>query len=190
MHYDASREVRAKGGAFYQFSGDEETRKRQMDEFQKARDETEKMRQETGAVNVSPGDVEGMIARPAVADGVPKSKALEKRRRDIEERRKQIDAKRRKKNTDASSHGPTPVPRPSSSPSPHLQDPVVPQQSSSAPTGPKSASSSVAALDPFALLESQLMASDKGKGKAVSSLNSADAFLANLEQDIMNGMNR
>ncbi|KAG5720892.1 hypothetical protein E4T56_gene8796, partial [Termitomyces sp. T112] len=45
-HYDASRENRAKGAAFYQFSGDEETRRKQMEELKAAREETGQMRQE------------------------------------------------------------------------------------------------------------------------------------------------
>ena len=47
IHYDASQEVRAKGAGFYQFSGDEETRRRQMEELKRAREETEKTREET-----------------------------------------------------------------------------------------------------------------------------------------------
>ena len=60
VHYDASREVREKGAAYYQLSGDEETRKRQLEELMSARQETERTRQETGAVNVKPGEIEGM----------------------------------------------------------------------------------------------------------------------------------
>lgn len=90
LHYDASKEVRAKGAAFYQFSGDDETRKRQMEELRSAREETGQVRQEAGAVNVKPGEVEGMQGQGL------KGKALEKRKRELEERRRLVDAKKRK----------------------------------------------------------------------------------------------
>ena len=60
QHYDASREVRAKGAGFYQFSADEETRKKQMEELRQAREETERTRQELGAVDLKAGELEGM----------------------------------------------------------------------------------------------------------------------------------
>ena len=91
IHYDASREVRAKGAGFYQFSADEEIRQRQMEELKNAREETGKTRAELGAVDLRPGEVEGMNVETG------KSAALEKRKRDLEERRKLVDAKRRKK---------------------------------------------------------------------------------------------
>jgi hypothetical protein len=91
MHYDASKEVRSKAAGFYAFSTDEETRKQQMAELKAARTETETIRQELGAVDLKPGEVEGMQA-----DTGMKSRAMEKRKRDIEERRQLIEAKRRK----------------------------------------------------------------------------------------------
>jgi len=90
LHYDASREVRAKGAGFYQFSGDEETRKAQMAELKASRDETTKTRQELGAQDIMPGQEEGMTA-----DGV-ESRAMEKRKREVEDRRQMVEAKRRK----------------------------------------------------------------------------------------------
>ena len=92
QHYDASREVRAKGAGFYQFSADEETRKDQMDGLRQARQETEKTRQELGAVDLKAGEVEGMQEAPNAL----RSRAIEKRRRELEERRKAVEAKRRK----------------------------------------------------------------------------------------------
>ncbi|TFY50654.1 hypothetical protein EVJ58_g10951 [Rhodofomes roseus] len=56
VHYDASGEVRAKGAGFYQFSADEETRRRQMEELRAAREETDRTRQETGAADAQPGE--------------------------------------------------------------------------------------------------------------------------------------
>jgi N-acetylmuramoyl-L-alanine amidase len=90
LHYDASKEVRAKGAGFYAFSGDEEARQRQMEELRLAREETERTRQDIGAIDVKPGDIEGMQAEGS------KSRALEKRKRELEERRKLVEAKRRK----------------------------------------------------------------------------------------------
>ena len=45
-HFDASKEVRTKGVGFFQFSGDEETRKAQMEELERERVETEERRKE------------------------------------------------------------------------------------------------------------------------------------------------
>jgi len=95
IHYDASKEVRAKGAGFYQFSGDEETRRQQMEELRTAREETGKTRAEFGAADLRPGEGEGM--QGGSGGGTSKSAALEKRKRDLEERRKLVDAKRRKK---------------------------------------------------------------------------------------------
>jgi coiled-coil domain-containing protein 174 len=78
-HYDATREVRPQGAGFYQFSKDEETRQKQMEELRRSRMETGKAREESGA-----------------AAGVEVRPGLEKRKREIEERRKAIEAKRRK----------------------------------------------------------------------------------------------
>ncbi|KAK7033065.1 hypothetical protein R3P38DRAFT_781486 [Favolaschia claudopus] len=106
-HYDADAEVRARGAGFYQFSKDEETRKAQMEELKSAREETEKMRKEAGAVNVLPGEVEGMQDSGSTG----KSRAMEKRKRELEERRKMLDAKRRKLTTsEGNSSNRTPEP--------------------------------------------------------------------------------
>jgi hypothetical protein len=92
IHYDASREVRAKGAGFYQFSADDETRKKQMEELRQARNETEMTRQELGAVDLKAGEVEGMQEAPNAL----RNRAVEKRKRELEERRKLVEAKRRK----------------------------------------------------------------------------------------------
>ncbi|KAH9031071.1 hypothetical protein EDB84DRAFT_1562377 [Lactarius hengduanensis] len=111
-HYDASREVRAKGAGFYQFSADdEEARKRQMEELRQAREETERTRQERGAVDLRAGEAEGMQADASTLQ----SRAIEKRKRDLEERRKAVEAKRRKlQNGGNPSVAPTPSPAPTS----------------------------------------------------------------------------
>ena len=86
MHYDASREVRAKGAGFYQFSGDEETRKAQMAELKASRDETTKTRQGLGAEDIMPRQEEWMTTDSA------ESQAMEKRKREIEDRRQVVEA--------------------------------------------------------------------------------------------------
>jgi hypothetical protein len=92
QHYDAKREVRAKGAGFYQFSGDEEARKQQMEELRQAREETERTRQEFGAVDLKAGEAEGMQADASTHP----SRAIEKRKRELEERRRAVEAKRTK----------------------------------------------------------------------------------------------
>jgi Domain of unknown function (DUF4078) len=92
IHYDASGEVRAKGAGFYQFSADEETRKKQMEELRQVRNETEMTRQELGAVDLKAGEAEGMQDAPNAL----RNRAVEKRKRELEERRKLVEAKRRK----------------------------------------------------------------------------------------------
>jgi hypothetical protein len=72
-----------------------------MGELKGAREETGKTRAEFGAVDLRPGEVEGMQAGSGAGGngggGTGKSAALEKRKRDLEERRKLVDMKRRKK---------------------------------------------------------------------------------------------
>ncbi|KAJ7592997.1 hypothetical protein C8J56DRAFT_779666 [Mycena floridula] len=157
VHYDASREVRAKGAGFYQFSTDETTRQAQMENLKAARDETGKAREEAGAVDIRPGEVEGMQGGSSAS----KSRAVEKRKREIEDRRKLVEAKRRKlKGGDSTSSAPPP------------EEPAV----------------FVASVpDPFVALEAQAkpVTQEKGKAKAKESLNEADVFLAQLEQDII-----
>ncbi|KAK0223158.1 hypothetical protein IW262DRAFT_1364979 [Armillaria fumosa] len=174
VHYDATSEVRAKGAGFYQFSGDEETRQRQMEELRAAREETQTTRQGQGAVDVS---VEGMVASgSSVGGGI--GKGVEKRKREIEERRRKIEAKRRKLKG----------------------EPVVADDPTIATTAVRKDDEETAvfmagapepepdtAPDPFAAFESQQVAEknrNKGKGKGRS--DEADAFLASLETDILN----
>lgn len=170
IHYDASQEVRAKGAGFYQFSGDEETRKRQMEELRRARDETEQTRQELGAVDLAPGEIEGMVAVQDESAGMKKSRAMEKRKRELEERRKMLDAKRRKKDPGLASTERTAAVSP------------VPSASTSAPTDTTSTN------DPFALLEAQATSTIR-KGQPGSSVaastTAADDFLASLERDML-----
>ncbi|KAI0768051.1 hypothetical protein BD413DRAFT_137370 [Trametes elegans] len=166
IHYDATREVRAKGAGFYQFSGDEETRRKQMEELRKAREETERTRAQVGAEDVRPGEVEGMGAQAGAAPA--KSRAMEKRKRELEERRKLLEAKRRKvagkEESTASKRSPVPDSQRSTS-----------------------AASVTAAYDPFAALEAQSKDTQKTtklEEPRRHEADSADAFLAQLARDI------
>ena len=162
-----------------------------MEELKASREETERIRKEMGAEDVKPGEFEGMRdgeMGTAGATGV-QSRAMEKRKRDIEERRQLLEAKRRKlKGTEA----PTPpagqapstlpqepakenVPRPAPSVSMPLSKPASSKQGKKAPE---------AANDPFAALEAQTSSKDKGKGKT-NPVIEADSFLAQLEQEFL-----
>jgi len=144
QHYDASREVRAKGAGFYQFSADEETRKKQMEELKEARQDTEKTRQELGAVDLKAGEFEGMQEAP----NAHRSRAIEKRRRELEERRKAVEAKRRKLQPGDTSSGVA-----MQSPAPPSEPTVVVPTNAAAPN----ASVSSSAADSFlAALERDL----------------------------------
>ncbi|KAL5526112.1 hypothetical protein ACEPAG_7450 [Sanghuangporus baumii] len=167
-HYDATREVRAKGAAFYAFSTDEERRQREMDELRKAREETERARRDTGALDVKPGESEGLAT--VVGDGEEKgketahSRAMEKRKREIEERRKLVEAKRRKLKGGDKESG-----------------------------APASAKNATERIDPFASAEADaIVKSRKSKSRrdqkapaSTPSTNSADDFLAALEHDLI-----
>ncbi|KAI6096485.1 hypothetical protein EDD16DRAFT_1500199, partial [Pisolithus croceorrhizus] len=157
MHYDATKEVRAKGAAFYQFSADEDTRRQQMEELRSAREETKKTREEIGAVDVTPGEVEGMRAEDSSSSG---SRALEKRKRDIETRRALLEAKRKKLKTDGE------VPSSQSKSTSHT--PVT-----------------IPSKDPFAALERQVPNSPPPQSKQATMTSDADAFLAQLEQEVL-----
>ncbi|CAA7267147.1 unnamed protein product [Cyclocybe aegerita] len=193
VHYDASREVRAKGAAFYQFSGDEETRRQQMEEMKASREETERMRRNLGSEDVKPGEVEGMQDDSGnTGEGVARSRAMEKRKREIEERRKLLDAKRRKlkkSDTPEASNPPTSTPttmattttasgeergKTTSSVS---DDPSATLDNASKAQHPNA--------DPFAALESQTSKESKGKQKAQPASSEADSFLAQLEGEFL-----
>lgn len=73
-HFDARKEIRSKGVGFFQFSADEEERKRQMVELEAERAETEKMR----------GEAKGRKEA--------RKKELEERRRALAEKRSQAQA--------------------------------------------------------------------------------------------------
>lgn len=195
IHYDASREVRAKGAGFYQFSADEETRKAQMEELKASREETERVRKEMGAEDIKPGVFEGMRdgeAGTAGATGV-QSRAMEKRKRDIAERRQLLEAKRRKlKGTDAPAPPSEPISLSSSQHAgqevaPRFTTPVVPPEgiSSKMSSSKQDRKASDISNDPFAALEVQGSSKGKGKNKATPVINEADSFLAQLEEEFL-----
>lgn len=172
-HYDASKEVRAKGAGHYQFSADEETRKQQMEELRSARMETEKTRQDAGAVDLKPGEVEGMRDDSTTA-GASRSRAMEKRKRDIEERRKILDAKRRKVKGDE-----TPVDRGHE-----------PDTSGAVTLEAQDTSGSFAVPERQATDASDRPKRRKGKQKGTNvsvPKTEADDFLAQIEREILGG---
>ncbi|KAK0204735.1 hypothetical protein DFS33DRAFT_1382635 [Desarmillaria ectypa] len=177
VHYDATNEVRAKGAGFYQFSGDEETRQKQMEELRAARDKTQAARQEQGAVDVS---VEGMVASGSGSGstGEGLGKGVEKRKREIEERRKMIEAKRRKLKGkpavfDDSMVITTAVRKDDEETAVFVAGAPEPE--------PDTAS------DPFAAFErQQVTEKDWSKSKGKSRSDEADAFLTSLENEILN----
>ena len=163
MHYDSTREVRAKGAGFYAFSGDEETRKRQMEELKGVRRETQAIRKETGAVDVKPGEVEGMQHETGL-----KSQVMEKRKRELDERRRLIEAKRRKLKGEA---------------------PQTEAQQNELSVGVAPGPTDVGKVSevPKVVKEEGKRRKSKGKEKIDDAVSRADAFLVQLEQDMLGG---
>ncbi|EUC54578.1 DUF4078 domain protein [Rhizoctonia solani AG-3 Rhs1AP] len=89
--YDASKDNRAAGAAFYQLSADDETRRKQLEDLKQARVDTAIARVEVDA-GLSPEDL-GLHDSGSTK---VTSRAVEKRRQELEARRKMLDAKRRK----------------------------------------------------------------------------------------------
>lgn len=197
VHYDASKEVRAKGAGFYQFSADEETRRAQLEELKASREETERTRQQLGAEDVRPGEVEGM--RDGDGAGSGKSRAMEKRKRELEERRKLVEAKRRKlKQGDAT---PT-IPADSEPTEPTIK---IPHETSIEPATSMSTSVEIHSVrntgttkavdvpsDPFAALEAQstTVTQKQVKNKTKPASDEADDFLAQLEHEFLGSRNK
>ncbi|KAG9081416.1 hypothetical protein FS749_007677 [Ceratobasidium sp. UAMH 11750] len=78
------------GAGFYQFSADEETRAREMEELKRARVDTVLARAEVEAEDGALAPEEGGAGRTG------RSRAVEKRRKELDERRQMLEAKRRK----------------------------------------------------------------------------------------------
>ena len=162
VYYDASKEVRAKGAGFYQFSADEETRKKQMEELKNVREETEKTRKDLGAVDILPGELEGM------REGPTKSRAMEKRKREIEERRRLLEEKKKKRKISPSA-----------------------ESGNIARVQAETRTTSLPEADPFAVLESiapPKPAPFAKKSQATS--DAAGVFLAQLQQEFLSAKKR
>lgn len=196
QHYDASKEVRAKGAGFYQFSGDEATRAAQMEELKASREETTKIRQELGAEDVKFGEVEGMRHGEGHGStgGVVVGRGVEKRKRELEERRKLLEAKRKKMKASNPSAATsqsiaTPeTPKSLQSPKkvPSISSPPVSSAGASKSSGSTSANKPVhISEDPFSSLEAVSPSKGKGKHKALSPSEEADSFLARLEHEFL-----
>lgn len=161
VHFNATKENRAMGAGFYQFSADEETRRAQMEEFKATREETMKVRQETGAVDIKAGEVEGMRTGEVV-----RSRAVEKRKREIEERRALIEAKRKKVKGE------------------ETEEPRPPSTTESA-TQPVHPTANDIAIEPVAALETHTPSKKEKAKKSKSEPTEADTFLAQLEKDLL-----
>ncbi|KAF8318477.1 hypothetical protein DL93DRAFT_2133264 [Clavulina sp. PMI_390] len=181
-HYDASRENRTTGAGFFQFSADEATRARQMEELKRVREETENARKDAGldedsaAPAMDPMEALARLAKGKgketetesdAASSAPKitGRGIDKRKRELEERRKALDAKRRKtgQNNTVSSDAPPAAQQNPADPSPGLTTNTQPS------TSPSSATSS--------------RKRDKTK-KSAAPADAADDFLAQLEADL------
>ncbi|KAI0049765.1 hypothetical protein FA95DRAFT_1604082 [Auriscalpium vulgare] len=173
QHYDASLENRAKGAAFYGLSTDDELRKKQQEDLKAAREETLRRRQETGAVDMKPGEREGMQGGAEI-----RSFAFEKRKRDREERQKQLEAKRRK--VKGIEEPPAPEPSTSTSSNPNPNPPLPSNPNPPLPSPSTVPPPAAASNDPFAALEQQL-------GQEKPRPKDADAFLAGMQQQFSNG---
>lgn len=200
QHYDASKEVRAKGAGFYQFSGDEATRAAQMEELKASREETTRIRQKLGAEDVKLGEVEGMRhgeGQGGTGGGTVIGRGAEKRKRELEERRRLLDAKRKKItvfDSSVSTHSSAITPETPETLLDHTKAPSAPppQVISANKVSRFSDRQSLnetapAPTDPFAALESQATPSSKSKGKskALYPTDDADSFLARLEQEFL-----
>ncbi|KAI0710006.1 hypothetical protein C8Q76DRAFT_798774 [Earliella scabrosa] len=165
-HYDATREVRTKGAAYYQFSPDESTRGQQQKNIAEIHGEARQIREELKAKDER---VEGMQAEESNAASA-KSLAMAKRKRDLEERRKAVEAKRRKKGKedDSANKSASPAPMPGSA------------DRTGVPPPPSS--------DPFAMLESQNRNTQSELGNPL--LQAADELLAQVEQQMLKGKAR
>ena len=163
VHFDSTGERRYMGAAHIRL-GTGDARKQKMAELGQLHEETLRGRAEHGAVDVRPGEVEGMRADEDFIPG--RSRAQEKRKREAEERRKLIEAKRRKKEGKGAEAGP--------------EAPKEPLPSLHTKSSPPSA-----ATDPFAALEAQKLEKGKGPSNPDPPQNAADAFLAQLEHDML-----
>lgn len=166
-HYNPQGENRARGAASYNFSKDEESRRNEREGIDSLRDETLAQRQAAGAVDLRVGESEGMQAPETSA----KSRALEKRKREREERMKKVEAQRKKAKVVEE-----PLPHGSATSSVTNTSPAVFAQ----PTAVVDPS----VVDPFAALE----ATTSKSGGPHS--NQVDDFLASLGNELSKNKRR
>jgi hypothetical protein len=180
-----------------------------MEELKVSREETTRIRQEFGAEDVRPGEVEGMRegeSSGTSAAGASKSRAMEKRKREIDERMQILEAKRRKlrgdetdstTNSNATSNplfSNSKVKEKASISLTALEvAPTITQESftslegQSAGSQPGENTAARVSFDPFSQLEKDTNRSTKTKDKmkAGAPSNEADSFLAQLEEEFL-----
>ncbi|KAM5538540.1 hypothetical protein V8D89_007873 [Ganoderma adspersum] len=165
VHYDSSREVRVKGSGAYDFSSETIRRGMQQGSLNDSREETKAARQEAGAEDKH---LEGMRADEAPGSAPARSLAMEKRKRELEERKKQLEARKRKKLGNQEEKA---------------QEPPTPASSSKAGTPvPAIAGQSLPGLDTQGTARKGI---SPIQHRPRTPLNAADAFLAQLEQDVL-----
>lgn len=202
-HYDGSNENRAKGAGFYAFSQDEEERRKQMEELLNTRKETMEVRKDTGAMDLKPGEAQGLKVEGS--GGKVQTAAMAKRKKELEERRNIIQMKRRKVTGDVAESAATQS-NPSSSSRPAAQLPALSSSSGSAPdrghTNDPFATLEAAPPDPFAALEATSKKADPFAAVERTSTRppksrwdkrpapDVDSFLADVEKDLVSGKRR
>lgn len=82
-HFDSKKEIRNRGAGYMQFSADEETRRKQMEELKNERLITEAVREQR--------EVEGDIASQREKEAQQRKQLIEEKRRKILEKRKLAD---------------------------------------------------------------------------------------------------
>lgn len=202
-HYDASNENRAKGAGFYAFSQDEEERRKQMEELLNTRKETMEVRKDTGAMDLKPGEAQGLKAEGS--GGKVHTAAMAKRKKELEERRNMIQMKRRKVTGDVAESSATQS-SPASSSRPAAQPSALSSSSGSAPdrghTGDPYTTLEATPSDPFAALEATSVQADPCAAVEQKSTRppksrwdkrpapDVDSFLADVEKDLVSGKRR
>ncbi len=156
-----------------------------MEELKTARDETEKTRKEVGAEDIRPGQDEGMSGGSSV-----KSRAMVKRKREIEERRKLLEAKRKKVKVDEtmSKHESSPPVQAGAPAHKSSQETLLAPVDSPSAQEPRNLTqiqqNDEVPADPFATLEARAAPSGKSKKKPTAT-SEADAFLSQLEHEFL-----
>lgn len=165
VHYDSSREVRVKAPGAYNFSSEATRRGMEQGSLDDSREETKAARQEAGAEDKH---LEGMRAGEAPGSAPARSLAMEKRKRELEERKKHLEARKRKKLGNQEETA---------------QEPPTPASPSKTGTPvPAVAAQSLPGLDPEETVRKGISPLQQ---RPRTPLNAADAFLAQLEQDVL-----